>query len=57
MNWFKGLLLGGILGGIAGTWSARRLSERRGALNIVFSVVITAVALYMLTHSLLQIWG
>ncbi|WP_315706488.1 MULTISPECIES: sulfite exporter TauE/SafE family protein [unclassified Bradyrhizobium] len=50
-------IAGGILGGIAGTWSARRLSERRGALNIVFSVVITAVALYMLTHSLLQIWG
>lgn len=50
-------IAGGILGGVAGTWSARRLSERRGALNVVFSVVITAVALYMLTHSLLQILG
>ncbi|CCE05195.1 conserved membrane hypothetical protein [Bradyrhizobium sp. STM 3843] len=48
-------IAGGVLGGLVGTWSARRLSERRGALNIVFSVVITAVALYMLTRSLLHI--
>lgn len=50
-------IAGGILGGVAGTWSARRLAERRGALNIVFSVVITAVALYMLTRSLLHIFS
>lgn len=50
-------IAGGILGGVAGTWSARRLAERRGALNIVFSVVITAVALYMLVRSLLHIFS
>jgi len=45
-------IAGGIAGGLAGTRSARLLSERRGALNIVFSVVIIAVALYMLARSL-----
>src|SRR3954464_14411396 len=44
-------------GGRAGTRSARHLAERRGALNIVFAVVIIAVALYMLTRSLLHIWA
>ncbi len=48
-------IAGGVLGGLFGTWSARRLSERRGALNVVFSVVSTSVALYMLTRSLLHI--
>jgi uncharacterized membrane protein YfcA len=48
---------GGIAGGLAGTRLARHLSERRGALNVVFSVVIAAVALYMLTRSLLHIWS
>src|SRR3954470_153221 len=43
---------GGILGGLAGTRSARHLAERRGALNIVFAVVIIAVALYMLARNL-----
>ncbi|MGJ4893220.1 sulfite exporter TauE/SafE family protein [Bradyrhizobium sp. HKCCYLR20261] len=50
-------IAGGIAGGLAGTRLARHLSERRGALNIVFSVVIAAVALYMLTRSLLHIWS
>src|SRR5450631_200392 len=45
-------IAGGIAGGIAGTRAARLLSERRGALNIVFAVVIIAVALYMLAHNL-----
>jgi uncharacterized membrane protein YfcA len=49
-------IAGGIAGGLAGTRLARHLSERRGALNIVFSAVIAAVALYMLTRSLLYIW-
>jgi uncharacterized membrane protein YfcA len=43
---------GGIAGGLVGTRSARLLSERRGALNIVFAVVIIAVALYMLARNL-----
>ncbi|UFZ03187.1 sulfite exporter TauE/SafE family protein [Bradyrhizobium ontarionense] len=50
-------IAGGIAGGLAGTRLARQLSERRGALNVVFSVVIAAVALYMLARSLLQIWS
>jgi len=43
---------GGIAGGLAGTHSARHLAERRGALNIVFAVVIIAVALYMLARNI-----
>jgi uncharacterized membrane protein YfcA len=43
---------GGIAGGVAGTRSARHLAERRGALNIVFAVVIIAVALYMLARNI-----
>ena len=43
---------GGIAAGVAGTRSARHLAERRGALNIVFAVVIIAVALYMLARNL-----
>ena len=43
---------GGLGGGLLGTRSARLLSERRGALNIVFAAVIIAVALYMLARNL-----
>src|SRR6201995_5608685 len=43
---------GGIAGGLAGTRSAQSLSARHGALNIVFAVVIIAVALYMLARNL-----
>ncbi len=43
---------GGIAGGLIGTRLARLLSERRGALNIVFATVIIAVALYMLARNL-----
>ena len=45
-------ITGGIAGGLAGSRAARSLSERRGALNIVFAVVIIAVALYMLARNL-----
>ncbi len=45
-------IAGGVAGGLAGTRLARHLSERRGALNIVFAVVIIAVALYMLARNL-----
>jgi uncharacterized membrane protein YfcA len=43
---------GGIAGGLIGTRSARLLSARRGALNMVFAAVIIAVALYMLARNL-----
>jgi uncharacterized membrane protein YfcA len=43
---------GGIAGGLIGTRAARHLSARRGALNIVFAVVIIAVALYMLARNI-----
>jgi uncharacterized membrane protein YfcA len=43
---------GGLAGGLIGTRSAQLLADRRGALNIVFSVVIIAVALYMLARNL-----
>ena len=43
---------GGIAGGLAGTRAARHLAERRGALNVVFAVVIIAVALYMLARNI-----
>jgi uncharacterized protein len=45
-------IAGGIVGGLLGTRSARHLSARRGALNIVFAAVIIAVALYMLARTL-----
>jgi uncharacterized membrane protein YfcA len=47
---------GGIVGGLIGTRLARLLSARRGALNIVFAVVIIAVALYMLARNLSLSW-
>jgi hypothetical protein len=45
-------IAGGLAGGVAGTRSARLLSERRGALNVVFAAVIIAVALYMLARNI-----
>ena len=45
-------IVGGIAGGLIGTRSARLLSARRGALNIVFAAVIIAVALYMLARNM-----
>ena len=45
-------IAGGIAGGLIGTRSARLLSARRGALNIVFAAVIIAVALYMLARNI-----
>ncbi len=45
-------IAGGITGGLLGTRSARLLSARRGALNIVFAAVIIAVALYMLARNI-----
>jgi uncharacterized membrane protein YfcA len=45
-------IAGGVVGGLIGTRSARLLSARRGALNIVFAAVIIVVALYMLARNL-----
>ncbi|MEH2472606.1 putative membrane protein YfcA [Nitrobacteraceae bacterium AZCC 2161] len=45
-------VLGGLVGGLAGTGSARQLSLRRGALNIVFAAIIIMVALYMLARNI-----
>jgi uncharacterized membrane protein YfcA len=45
-------VLGGLVGGLAGTGSARQLSLRRGALNIVFASIIIMVALYMLARNI-----
>jgi uncharacterized protein len=44
-------IAGGIAGGLIGTRSARLLSARSGALNIVFAAVIIVVALYMLARN------
>jgi len=54
ISWgLAGLFIGGgIAGGLIGTRSARLLSARRGALNIVFAAVIIAVALYMLARNI-----
>ncbi|MBU6456805.1 MAG: sulfite exporter TauE/SafE family protein [Bradyrhizobium sp.] len=45
-------IAGGVVGGLIGTRSARLLSARRGALNMVFAGVIILVALYMLARNL-----
>jgi uncharacterized membrane protein YfcA len=45
-------IVGGIVGGLIGTRSARHLATRRGALNIGFAGVIIAVAIYMLVRNL-----
>jgi len=41
-----------LLGGLAGTGSARYLALRRGALNTVFASIIIVVALYMLARNI-----
>ena len=44
-------LAGGVVGGLAGAALARRLADKRGALNVTFALVIFAVATYMLVRS------
>ena len=46
------VIIGGIVGGLAGTGAARHLSLRRGALNTVFAAIIIVVALYMLARNI-----
>jgi uncharacterized membrane protein YfcA len=43
---------GGVIGGLLGTHSAKRLAGRKGALNTVFAGLILVVAIYMLAKSL-----
>jgi uncharacterized membrane protein YfcA len=45
-------IVGGVVGGLAGTATARSLSLRRGALNVVFAIIIILVALYMLARNI-----
>jgi len=45
-------VLGGIVGRLAGTASARYLALRRSALDTVFASIIIVVALYMLAHNI-----
>ncbi|WP_299805120.1 sulfite exporter TauE/SafE family protein [Tardiphaga sp.] len=54
ISWWLALVvvLGGIVGGLAGSGSARHLSLRPGALNIVFASIIIVVALYMLARNI-----
>jgi uncharacterized membrane protein YfcA len=44
-------LAGGVVGGLAGAALARRLADKRGALNFAFAIVIFVVAAYMLARS------
>jgi uncharacterized membrane protein YfcA len=44
-------IAGGIAGSMLGSIAARRLSTRKGALNIAFALVVFAVAAYMLWQS------
>jgi uncharacterized protein len=50
-------IVGGLLGGLAGAALAKHLADKRGALNLVFSAVIFAVAVYMLVRSIGAISG
>jgi len=46
------VVAGGVLGSFLGVRSAKSLSRRKGALTVVFAMLIFAVALYMLVRSL-----
>ena len=43
-------LAGGVVGGLLGAALAKRLADKRGALNITFALVVFAVATYMLVR-------
>lgn len=45
------LVTGGVVGGLGGAMLSRRLSRSKGALNILFALLIFAVAAYMLWKS------
>jgi uncharacterized membrane protein YfcA len=43
-------LAGGVVGGLAGAALAKRLADKRGALNMAFAFVVFGVAAYMLVR-------
>jgi uncharacterized membrane protein YfcA len=45
-------IAGGVVGGLVGARVAKRLSNRKGLLNVVFAVLIFAVAAYMIWQSI-----
>jgi uncharacterized membrane protein YfcA len=45
-------IAGGVVGGWFGMLAANKLSKTRGALTILFAVMIIAVAIFMLAKSL-----
>lgn len=45
-------IVGGIAGGVVGTWAATKLGHRKGVLNYIFAGVIFIVALYMIYMNL-----
>lgn len=49
VDWRLGVLfiVGGLLGGLAGTWLARRLAARKRALLLVFAGIVVTVGIYI----------
>jgi uncharacterized membrane protein YfcA len=54
VDWYLAAIFiaGGLAGGLLGGRMAKSLAQRRGALNIIFVVLIFVVAIYMLVRSL-----
>ncbi len=48
---------GGIVGGFAGAAASQHLSAHKGALNVIFALLIFVVAAYMLWRSAAAIWN
>lgn len=54
VDWLLAVIFigGGVIGGIIGAYSAKRLSARKGLLNTLFATLIFVVAAYMLYRSI-----
>ncbi len=50
-------ITGGFAGSAAGAWAAKRLSEKKATLNLMFAGLIFVVAAYMLIRSLAAAFG
>lgn len=50
-------VLGGLVGGVAGTWFAGYLSGRKRALSVVFAAIVVAVGLYIVGRGVLTLLG
>lgn len=46
------LIVGGVLGGVVGVALAERLKKREGIINVLYALMLLALALYMLFKSL-----